>query len=802
MAKSPLLDTIVGAISNEDCFEQAVDCMSAMYRDTREVDESMDAIEILYPRVLALRPTIKAAVYSEDPDMLKGVTRLFAEAGEAWVVLTARMPQQFRGLVEAILECCAGDTDREAAAVTFYFWYDLKQMLTVEKFVEARNNYTDIYSDLVDVMTKHLQFPVPTGPNPKDCFDGDREQEEMFRSFRHDIGDVLKSCCEVIGISECLGKSFDAIKTWISKYGSQATSSNFPHWQELEAPLFALRGMGRMVPKDESIVMHQVIPLIVQIPAHSKIRFQTVMALGRYTEWTAEHPDFLQMQLQYIIAAFKDASDEVMQAAALAFRFFGFDCKKLLQHELENLHGFYDSILDKLAPSSQDDLTEGVAAVISGQPNEKIYSALKLYCDPIVERLKQRANKAQQAPDDTKLEVDVAGWLASLLSMEPAAADLNIADTLALLTIIFRGVQPYYSPSETNQAVTYCQEILPVLATVGSSFPNAKKTLESLCRCWREMVLSYRTAALPLLPTLAEQLAVGFETTRQGCFLWTTDAVLREFSIGAEFVGPSTTQAVYSFFEQQAFAFLRIMNDLPPQELPDGKPCTISQVTQYTNVISAVIEDFFRLLTDALIYHHEQLLPAAIMTPIFSAALSALSLEQEPPLTATLHFLRDLLSYGTDRPNSSSFTTSPPPSPTSTKARAAAEAGAKNQAAVKALIAAQGAQLTQRLLTGMMFHFPRDCLPDASGALLDLVHIAPHDTAGWLRDTLGMLPPGSLKPGEGERLLQGIASKLQAGEPRKVRVLLQDFTTGYRRRHVVPREGLGRLEPERFRFSG
>lgn len=36
---------------------------------------------------------------------------------------------------------------------------------------------------------------------------------------------------------------------------------------------------------------------------------------------------------------------------------------------------------------------------------------------------------------------------------------------------------------------------------------------------------------------------------------------------------------------------------------------------------------------------------------------------------------------------------------------------------------------------------------------------------------------------------------------RKVRTLLQDFTTSYRRRNVAPREGLGRLDPVRFRFS-
>lgn len=293
------------------------------------------------------------------------------------------------------------------------------------------------------------------------------------------------------------------------------------------------------------------------------------------------------------------------------------------------------------------------------------------------------------------------------------------------------------------------------------------------------MVLSYRTAAYPLLEVLAPQLASGFQNTRQGCFLWATDSVLREFASGAEAVDPTTTHNIYKFFEQQAIAFLRIMNDLPPDDLPD------------------VIEDFFRLLIDALIYYHADLIPSTICSPILQAAISALTLQQEAPLTATLHFLRDLLSYGTDRPNFS--TIDGPDAASSTHAQTNTP---QLRAMVCSLIAQHGANLTQRILSGMMFSFPRDCFPDASGVLLALFEILPSDTVHWVQETMAMLPAGTVKPGEGERLIQNITLKLQQGEARKVRFLLQDFTNGYRRRNVAPREGLGRLEATRFRFSG
>ena len=51
-------------------------------------------------------------------------------------------------------------------------------------------------------------------------------------------------------------------------------------------------------------------------------------------------------------------------------------------------------------------------------------------------------------------------------------------------------------------------------------------------------------------------------------------------------------------------------------------------------------------------------------------------------------------------------------------------------------------------------------------------------------------------------LLTFLSRRLHSDELRKVRYLLQDFTNTYRRRNVAPRDGLGRLEAARFRFSG
>lgn len=74
----------------------------------------------------------------------------------------------------------------------------------------------------------------------------------------------------------------------------------------------------------------------------------------------------------------------------------------------------------------------------------------------------------------------------------------------------------------------------------------------------------------PLLPSLAEKLSTGFSASRQGCYLWATDSIVREFTADSPNMSQDTVDAIFNFFQSQATTFLRALNDLPPEELPDG----------------------------------------------------------------------------------------------------------------------------------------------------------------------------------------------------------------------------------------
>jgi transportin-3 len=186
------------------------------------------------------------------------------------------------------------------------------------------------------------------------------------------------------------------------------------------------------------------------------------------------------------------------------------------------------------------------------------------------------------------------------------------------------------------------------------------------------------------------------------------------------------------FWERQTVIFLNALNGVGGDQLPD------------------LIEDFFRLCMDMLINHTTGTIRSQHMRDVLSAAVHALSLLKIEVLMVTLHFLRDLISYGL------------PDSPTSTLSgpdrgdKPGTKTPTDVQAKIKALLSEQGRVLTVRVLTGMMYNFPEDCIADASGVVLDLLKVLPSETTTWIGETLLQLPAGHIRPHERERLVAQI----------------------------------------------
>ncbi|ODQ68212.1 ARM repeat-containing protein [Nadsonia fulvescens var. elongata DSM 6958] len=715
---TPLIDLIFQALTDEDTFEPAIDCICSVIRETRDVNDNMHAISQLYPRILALRPNISKC--KDDPESFAGYTRLFSEAGESWHMCCAKLPNEFRGLVEAIAECTAFDEDLEVVQYTFYFWYSLKQMIVMENYRHAREEFKDIYLALIGVIIQHLHYPLG---EKQDLFDGDREQEDKFRSFRHEMGDVLKDCCSVVGSSQALQKPYEKIYVYLQ---AKENGENIP-WQYLEAPLFSLRAMAREVELSEDEVLPNIMKLLVQLPEHEKIRYAATLVLGRYTEWTAKHPEYLEFQLNYITGGFSNPSADVVSAAAQALMHFCQDCNELLTNFIDQLFPFYENVAQSLDIQSLEGVTEGIAHVIHAQPLEGILAALQAFGRPILARLQE---KALTTGDETVYTY--------------------IADHIELITILVKYVRPHVPhASQLNPLADFVMECWPVARTLLGNHGQNTYVSERVCKFIRVSLHSCTTSLEPTLPEIVESLVVCFEQTHFGCYLWVSGSVVREFA--NEESTEAAKEAVWQFVHRQIVTFFRHLNETQPKDVPN------------------LVEDFFHLMGDVLMFLPFKFVDSDLFVSTLEAAMASLALEQEGTVLVTLHFLRDLFSYGFGTPVSSVFSSVP----------------SATRNAIINMAVQQGAQLSARIFSGLIYTFPRDCVTDASGLLLTLIQLVPNDQAlNWISSTLSLLPEGTVGEEEKTKLLTSVSAALTSGDFKRIRSLVKDFTSWYSRRNV------------------
>ena len=378
IAQSPLFGFAFEALSNIQLFDHAVDVVCDLIHETQEVEDNVEVVQLIVPRVIALRETFHQAVASEDDDAVRGFCRIFTEAGETYRQLILAHPDTFLPLVQVIGECSAYH-DLDIVPITFGFWWKLAQALG--KQAEHGDNpaasqyapFLEVYSKLQESMTVHLRFP-------EDEASQTAEARDEFRSFRHRMGDTLKDCCSVLGANVCMKRAYDAVMTAMQK-GSAVS------WQEIEAPLFSIRAMGAQVDPTDNSVLPLIMDMLPTLPRHTRIQYAAILVISRYTHWIAAHPQYLPFQLNYISEGFNVTENDVSLAAALAMKFMCMDCQEHLVPYLGQLHGFVTTAGLKLTLEEKIDVAEAIGYVIASMGQAEAAEALQKFTQPLLEQL-------------------------------------------------------------------------------------------------------------------------------------------------------------------------------------------------------------------------------------------------------------------------------------------------------------------------------------------------------------------------------------------------------------------------------
>lgn len=726
-----LANLIFKSLIEDDLAEMASECLCSVLKETRDIDNYL-LIDALYKQLLQVHEFYASHPDKlQDPELASALTKLYVEAGEAWSVLIAKNAEHFKPLVAIILECSKYDEDLDVVKYTFFFWYQLKQMLTLSRYEELKKVFLDIYLELISVMIKHLCYPL--GQSDNDLFHGDREQEDKFKEFRYEMGDVLKDCCAVVGSQKALNVPFQQIQSLLALQLAQ--------WQLLEAPLFSMRVMAKEVSPKENTILPVIMNMLVQLPEHPKIRYATTLVLGRYSEWTAKHPEYLEVQLNYIIKGFESTTQterDIFSATSQALMYFCQDCSSLLVNYLEQLFMVYQQVQSHLDVKSTYDLVNGLAHVIKDLPESEQYKASEMFLAPTVARLTESYQNG--SPDDDSV----------------TTALHDEAEVLSIFFNILR-CQSFEEP-EFPVAKFFMEKIYPLLSQILQKFQNSLKVSEHVVKVFKNVIQGCSMYLTPILPQISELLHNCFRSTYFGCYLWVTGVIIREF--GDEVNSAQTQEAVYEFGLSQSALFFELLKSnsgLNIRDIPD------------------VIEDFFNMANDLLMFFPEKVTGnAQLMSSILEAGIASLvTSEEHNPLMACINFFVDYLSWGSQYPPISFYEGDP----------------AVVQQYVRQFLMADnhGQQLVKVVVNGLIFKFYND--PNGNDLLLKLLTVTPDmdQAVSWLHQAVSALPNVSGK--EVQKLMNATAVALPNKDNRRVRMSIKDFVSWYTRKNVNSRAG-------------
>ncbi|KAF7985269.1 hypothetical protein HWV62_6405 [Athelia sp. TMB] len=691
LSETPLLSYAFEALGSDDLFDVAVDVICDLIHETQEIDDNMEVIQLLVPRIIGLKPQLQ--VQAEDPDKIKGYAKIFAEAGETYRLLLLQHTETFFPIVEAIGECSAY-SDLDIVPITFPFWMRLAQSIGKKPSVSPL--FLDAYKTLMTVIIGHLHFPADIAALTP-------QEADNFRGFRHVMGDTLKDCCFVLGANPCLMAAYGMITTALSR-NPEALS-----WQEIEAPLFAMRSMGAEVEPTDNEVVPKIMDLIPSLPNHPRVRYAATLIISRYTEWINLHPEYIQYQLQYISAGFEDSDTEVSGAAGHALKYLCQDCKQHLADFLPTLHTFLGTTGSKLAQDDRRQVYQAIAYVISAMPMEQAASSLRTFSLDIFAQIHAITVKSTSP---SKVELQEAG------------------NSLENLEVMLHVIQTFGDdlPAACRDS---CQETWSIFDNFLAKYGTDYDLCERTTRVLRHGLTLFGDVALPVATSAMSRLTIGFDTTGFPSNLWIAGKIIQRF--GDE-ENPALRATFQEVFEHSTRKVAEMLQVKPPGDIPD------------------VLEDYIHLLLELVEHAPDVFFQSSAFPLAFRATMTALTIIHSDIIFRALDLFRIILTHDCLTPN----TPQPPKFPV-------------YAAAINGVVESEGFTFVGYLLAGLIGHFPEDSTSTVVSIFRMLAALWTAQLLAWLPPILEQLPTAAAPNQAKAQFLADVTSSVNNGEFDKVK---------------------------------
>ncbi|KAG1678979.1 hypothetical protein FOA52_013042 [Chlamydomonas sp. UWO 241] len=771
LAVHPLTRAALAGLSSADTFYACVEAVCELIwvtvdPDTAAINEAMmPLIQVLVPEVMKLRGRFAIAArrlaseapgspvppddatddFDDDEDTAKGMARLFAEAGEAYIFLIARATPEVAPPAEAMLEVAAYP-NFSIASMSFQFWAKLARQLrprtrppdgptrfsapplppppdaTEEERVRRATFYRPAFEKLVVQTRGRLRYPSNWGS-------WSREEHMDFRRQRMDMADTLEDAAGVVGFGRCLQLLLQPLHAL-----SAGVAQGQPFdWRSAEAVLFCVRSVAKHCTDTCDTQLRDLLRALPQLPAtETQLLYTVCHVIAQYSPWlgaalnarTAE-PEMPQLLLNMAVSAL--SRTESAGAGAKALAQLCDHCGPALLPVMDSLMALYRSALyagacGQLAGRGSDGEAAAAARTrLHGMNDDDVHMLVGAVCSATQrcvspERLGPAAASLMQPLMD--LLQHVLPLLPDPAQGQPSAGLSKAFPYLApLVDRVATVLQSFTRPDITAQLVTWAWPALDALVVrVGA---DAQVT-ERACRALRYGIKGSGQAVSGLLPQLLDALPQRFRATRHPAFLYIFSELVKIF--GAEPGRDVLLAPVLQALLADATVGLTGLRQLESQ--PD------------------LVDDVLLLVYRSLGYCPRIMLspPAASLPGMLNVAMLGTLMQHREACCSSLTLFVRLLEPRTLEGCS----------PGAADARTAA-------------LLPRGPTLTRLLLAGVAGCVPFSRVTDIADALTAVLKACGPTGMQWLRDALQLLPSAAVAASDCTVLLTA-ASVVCAGD--------------------------------------
>ncbi|KAH7433969.1 hypothetical protein KP509_07G095100 [Ceratopteris richardii] len=686
LASHPLVAAALSGLTLDTSFDAAVDAVTELIRFTVSgtpggLAEQMPLVQIIVPHVMALKSRFVGSLKitadeshsgdfegeEEDHEIMKGIAQLFTEMGESYVEIIANGSVEAMVIVEALV-AVTSHPDVTIAEMAFNFWYRLSNAITTREFYKGFESETAVGNEM-------------------------ERRASIFRPIFEHI---------------------------ISLGGFMSPEAASWNWQSVEASLYCIRGIAKVVPRDEATIMPQVMMLLPRLPVHPQLMYTAYLTIGAYADWlgvASSSLSLLPSLLELLTGGFSIAGDPAA-AAALAFKHVCDACRNSLGSQCINaLVTVYTEAMgkgSKFQLEAEDELqvVEGLSMVVSAMPGEKTAQILGALCQPMVTSLQEAVTEFQ-----------LSGHLTQRVSSHSYTVNID------RLANIYRYV------SHAEPLASCFKGTWPVLENVFLQMGADVRTMERLCRLCKYAVRACGRFLGDVVGAVLEQVQERFQQHRQSCFLYLASEVIKVFSADpslATYLG----NLIFLLFGQ-------VVN-------------VLTNIEAFTS-LPDIADDCFLLASRCTRYCPNLLVPSPIFAPLVDCAMTGVTIQHREACSSILTFLQDILNL-------------------SDSAK-----GQQYKDVLDSVLHPRGPNLCRILISALVGAVPESRVEEVIGVLESLVHLYERDVVQWAEKSVRLIPVSVASEEEQKAFLHAITSTATGGDPIALRNSIEDLSDVCRR---------------------